>query len=84
MGFPVVSADYEPTTRTLTLEQHRFFTDGSDGGDQLWRVPITLCTADRPDAVERVLLTERKQSFVLEHAAGAWLKVRARVRLVCT
>jgi hypothetical protein len=36
-----------------------------------------MCTADRPDeVVERVLLTKRRQSFVLKQASGAaWLKV---------
>jgi aminopeptidase N len=42
-GFPVISAEYEPVTCTLKLEQHRFFSDGSDdGGEQMWYVPINV------------------------------------------
>jgi aminopeptidase N/puromycin-sensitive aminopeptidase len=77
-GVPLiqVKTKREGAETSVTLSQRRFFRDRAafdQGSPELWQVPVCLRSAALPFAeapsVECVLLTERSQTFHLNHLA---------------
>lgn len=68
-GFPLVHA--QSLFSRLTLRQQRFFSEPGQTDDSLWPVPVVLRYANaRGERFEqRVLLSQREQTFELEHLA---------------
>ncbi|CAH0694094.1 unnamed protein product [Spodoptera exigua] len=79
MGFPVVEVSSEQigSDRVLKLTQQKFCADGSQGGDTLWMVPITISTQEQPSKVAlSTVLEKRQQEVVLKDVAeSSWVKL---------
>ncbi|KAF9803116.1 hypothetical protein SFRURICE_012361 [Spodoptera frugiperda] len=79
MGFPVVEVSSEQigSDRVLKLTQQKFCADGSQGGDTLWMVPITISTQEQPSKVAlSTVLEKRQQEVILKDVAEtSWVKL---------
>ncbi|XP_047026793.1 puromycin-sensitive aminopeptidase [Helicoverpa zea] len=79
MGFPVVevSSEQQGPDRVLKLTQQKFCADGSQGGDVLWMVPITISTQEQPSKVAlSTVLEKRSQEVVLKDVSeSSWVKL---------
>ncbi|CAH1638659.1 unnamed protein product [Spodoptera littoralis] len=79
MGFPVVEVSSEQigSDRVLKLTQQKFCADGSQGGDTLWMVPVTISTQEQPSKVAlSTVLEKRQQEVILKDVAEtSWVKL---------
>lgn len=51
-----MSSEQKGSDRVLKLTQQKFCADGSQGGDTLWMVPITISTQEQPSKVRIMLI----------------------------
>ncbi|KAF9418987.1 hypothetical protein HW555_004314 [Spodoptera exigua] len=72
-----VSSEQIGSDRVLKLTQQKFCADGSQGGDTLWMVPITISTQEQPSKVAlSTVLEKRQQEVVLKDVAeSSWVKL---------
>lgn len=73
-----VKQDQKNNDRLLTIEQNRFFADGSQGDESTWQIPINICTKSNPnEAVHQFFLnSQRKQEFLLDKVPETdWIKL---------
>lgn len=79
MGFPMVevSSEQRGSNRVLKLSQQKFCADGSQGGDTLWMIPITISTQEQPSKVAfSTVLEKQSQEVILENVAeDSWVKL---------
>lgn len=79
MGFPMVevSSEQKGRDRILKLTQQKFCADGSEGGDTLWMVPITISTQEQPTkiALSTVLETKTQEVVLKNVSENSWVKL---------
>lgn len=83
-GYPFLSVLREDWSKegevTFTLEQKRFFSDGSEGEEEqtIWAIPIVFATSSA--STEAVTMTERIQTFTIRlssQGGKGWVKINA-------
>uniref|UniRef100_A0A914C199 Aminopeptidase n=1 Tax=Acrobeloides nanus TaxID=290746 RepID=A0A914C199_9BILA len=82
MGFPLVSVSQQVDgeNRILRLRQHRFIADGGeDPANQIWQIPINICTASSPSEPKfKVLFTGREKEITISGIkSDEWVKLNA-------
>jgi aminopeptidase N len=88
MGYPyvtVVAETWSDSEVQITLEQHRFLSDGSadpESADTLWSIPLLFATPGSTSS-QALIMNQRTQTFAVPlPAAGSsgrkpWLKINA-------
>jgi len=77
MGFPLVKVELVEGTETkLKISQQKFSANGpAKQSDQIWQIPIEICSADSPTkAIKKLVLTEKEQIVELD-GPSAWFKL---------
>jgi len=78
-GFPIVTVSSEQVgnDRRLHLAQMRFFSNGSEGDDTLWQIPLSMSTSASPNkAVHSYLMKDRTAEVTIKNVApGDWVKL---------
>eukprot|EP00475_Leptophrys_vorax_P015557 TRINITY_DN2186_c0_g1_i6.p1 TRINITY_DN2186_c0_g1~~TRINITY_DN2186_c0_g1_i6.p1 ORF type:complete len:903 (+),score=295.28 TRINITY_DN2186_c0_g1_i6:2328-5036(+) len=83
VGYPVISVNFDPANKSLTLTQSRFLRDGSeDPAGSVWEVPVRI-TFFGPDghvsANDQVLLTTTTETFQLKDSTAVFVLNPGRV-----